>query len=155
MNEARQSVIKQGQELSKMFRYLKDAPLKEGAIKRVLAKGAEPLAQSMQNEYLRDDPTKFGGDVSILVIVKKRTKRLNTVYVGPDTTHGESWRLWHIFNFGTVQRFHDDGSRTGMMPASRSVERAINKSKGIVFETIKIELAKEIKKYAKKFGIEV
>jgi len=107
---------------------------------------------SIPRSNLLPYPVSQSGDVSILVKVKTQTKRLNTVYVGPDTKYGQSWRLWHIFNFGTVARRHKDGSSTGIMPAKRSAERAIRMATPTVINTIKTEFEKEIHKYAKKLG---
>jgi hypothetical protein len=144
---------KQQVEMAKVFKFLATAPLKEGAVKRVLAKAGIPLSQELQNEYLKADPTKFGGDISILVKVKAQTKRLNVVYVGPDTKYGEGWRLWHILNFGTVERVKKTtGQSTGIMPAARFVEKAILQARPSVLATVQKEFAIEIEKYKKRLG---
>lgn len=148
---AKAELQKQQNKLAKDLKYLADAPIKEGAIKRCLAKGAEPLKEALQNEYLKDDPTKFGGKVSILMKVKTRTKSLIKIYVGPDTKYGQSWRLWQILQFGHILK--RNGAQIGIVPGKRSIERAFKYARqSVIEETVKAYKI-EVKKYAAKIGL--
>ena len=166
---AKRELASQFVEVAKGLEYLKKAPLEEGTIQAVLYLGAQPLKDSLQREYLKADPTQYGGELKADVIVKVAKKRKDRVYVGPDPS-GRNLQIWTWLQYGTLMR-ETKGRRiarrgankgkmigstrhsTGIMPASRFMDKAVSSAKTEILRVIGKQYAIAMMKHAKKAGL--
>lgn len=141
----------------KLDRLFKATWLDDKQIKEILTTASTPMEDALQSDYLAADPSGMNGRMKIFIIIKNKTKRFGTIYIGPDTKISKGWQLFHLLDKGFVHKSNKkNGSTTTTVVAGKNFRnKAFNRTKKIVANGAIKEFEVKLKEYAKKAGLEV
>ncbi len=152
-------MITQSNELSKKLKRLFDATwLNDKEIKKMLATASVPMEKQLQQDYLSADPSGMSGRMVNYVTIKSKGKKFGTIYIGPDTKISKGWQLWWLLDKGFTHKRKSTkkGGTTITVVAGKHFSRkAFMKTEKLVAENAIQEFEKELKKQAKKEGLDV